>query len=230
MQAKNCESPEENCIFLGPSDIKSIAQEPLRQCNKIAAASDILVKRVKCEGGSSKLADDWQTIVTEYGPLVWRTADRLLGNQADTADCFQETFLAALEFSRRQSVRNMSGLLVRLATTRALDRLRQRGRQERPPADGGKARELRSPGDPHGEAQTQELVEQVREAIGQLPVQEAKVFCLRYLNEMSYRQIARELGLGMSAVGVALHRAKTRLRAALGAAETDNDEVHNEKT
>lgn len=186
--------------------------------------------RVKCEVGSSKLAQDWQTIVAEYGPLVWRTADRLLGNHADTADCFQETFLAALEFSRRQSVRNMSGLLVRLATTRAIDRLRQRGRQERPAGEEGRAREFRGPGDPHGEAQTQELVEQLREAIGQLPAQEAKVFCLRYLNEMSYRQIARELSIGISAVGVSLHRARARLRAALGAAQMDDDEVYNEKT
>jgi RNA polymerase sigma-70 factor (ECF subfamily) len=176
------------------------------------------------------LADEWQTIVIEYGPLVWRTADRLLGNHADTADCFQETFLAALEFSRRQSVRNMSGLLVRLATTRAIDRLRQRGRQEHLGSEGGNGREFRRPGDPHDEAQTQELVEQLRQAIGQLPTQEAKVFCLRYLNEMSYRQIARELGVGINAVGVALHRAKARLRAALGAAQTDNHEVHSEKT
>ena len=79
---------------------------------------------------------DWQTIVTEYGPLVWRTAYRLLANHADAADCFQETFLAALELSRRQPVRNMSGLLVRLATTRAIDRLRQRGRQEHRQAEG----------------------------------------------------------------------------------------------
>jgi RNA polymerase sigma-70 factor, ECF subfamily len=170
---------------------------------------------------------DWQTIVEEYGPLVWRTAYRLLANHADSADCFQETFLAALEVARRQPVRNMSGLLVRLATTRAIDRLRQRTRHERPtdacdygPGAGGS--------DPHEEAQAQELVGQLREAIGQLPAQEARVFCLRYLNEMSYRQIARELSIGISIVGVSLYRAKARLRKALSAAEID-DEVHNEE-
>jgi RNA polymerase sigma-70 factor (ECF subfamily) len=174
---------------------------------------------------------------------VWRTAYRLLANHADTADCFQETFLAALELSRRQPVRNVSGLLVRLATTRAIDRLRQRGRQEHRPTDGGRCQEIGSGGDPHHEAQTQELVGQLREAIGQLPAQEAKVFCLRYLNDLSYRQIARELSIGTSTVGVALYRAKARLRQALGATQTDQgvpkrdasrlgtqDEVHNERT
>jgi RNA polymerase sigma-70 factor (ECF subfamily) len=171
---------------------------------------------------------DWQMIVTEYGPLVWQTAYRLLGDHADTADCFQETFLAALEVSRRQPMRNVPGLLVRLATTRAIDRLRQRGRQERWPADGGAGEEI-GEGDPADGAQAQELVGRLREAIGRLPEQEAKVFCLRYLNEMSYRQIARELSIGINIVGVALYRAKARLRKALGVTQIE-DEVHNEKT
>jgi RNA polymerase sigma-70 factor (ECF subfamily) len=186
---------------------------------------------------------DWQIVVDEYGPLVWQTAYRLLGNHTDTADCFQETFLAALELSRRQPVRNVPGLLIRLATTRAIDRLRQRGRRERQQAQTCDGRETCRVGDPAGQAQTRELAWRLREAIGQLPAQEAKVFCLRYLNEMSYRQIARELGIGINAVGVSLYRAKARLREALGATHADEgapkrepsrlgtqDEVHHEKT
>ena len=173
-------------------------------------------------------AQDWQTVVTECGPLVWRTAYRLLGNHADAADCFQETFLAALELSRRQPVRNMSGLLVRLATTRAIDRLRQRGRHEHGQVEGRDCDETGRRG-PADEAQAQELVGQLREAIGQLPAQEAKVFCLRYLSEMSYRQIAGQLGIGINIVGVSLYRAKARLREALGAVQMDPDEVSHEE-
>jgi len=171
---------------------------------------------------------DWQIIVTECGPLVWRTAYRLLGNHADAADCFQETFLAALELSRRQPVRNMSGLLVRLATTRAIDHLRQRGRHEHWQAESRDCDETAGSG-PAAAAQAQEVVGQLREAIGQLPAQEAKVFCLRYLSEMSYRQIARQLGIGINIVGVSLYRAKARLREALGAVQMDPDEVSHEE-
>ncbi len=171
---------------------------------------------------------DWPTIVTECGPLVWRTAYRLLGNHADAADCFQETFLAALELSRRQPVRNMSGLLVRLATTRAIDRLRQKGRQERGQVEGGDRDQTGRSG-PADQAQAQELAGQLREAIGRLPPQEAKVFCLRYLSEMSYRQIAGQLGIGINIVGVSLYRAKARLRVALGVLQMDEDEVSHEE-
>lgn len=187
------------------------------------------VGRLHCLRRCSLQVYDWQMIVAEHGPLVWRTAYRLLGNHADTADCFQETFLAALEVSQRQPLRNVSGLLVRLATTRAIDRLRRKGRQERPMA-GGSDEETCGTDDPAGRAQDQELVGQLREAIGRLPDQEAKVFCLRYLNEMSYRQIARELKIGINAVGVALFRAKARLREALEAVPTEQDEVNHEKT
>jgi hypothetical protein len=41
MQGKKMDRREESCIFLGPSDIKSIAEEPLQQCNKTARCSDI---------------------------------------------------------------------------------------------------------------------------------------------------------------------------------------------
>jgi RNA polymerase sigma-70 factor (ECF subfamily) len=181
--------------------------------------------------GRSLQGHDWQAIVNDYGPMVWRTAYGLLGHHADTADCFQDTFLAALEVSRRQPVRNMAGLLVRLATTRAIDRLRQRGRQERRQVNGREGEDLDSNRpDPSCQVQTQELTWQLRDAIGRLPPQEAEVFCLRYLSEMSYRQIARELNIRINSVGVSLYRAKAKLREALGATPTEDDEVSHEKT
>ena len=40
---------------------------------------------------------DWEHVVRTHGPLVWQTAWRLLGQEADAADCFQETFVSAME-------------------------------------------------------------------------------------------------------------------------------------
>ena len=39
---------------------------------------------------------DWPAIVTEYGPLAWRVAYRLVAHDADAADCVQNTFTRAL--------------------------------------------------------------------------------------------------------------------------------------
>ena len=153
---------------------------------------------------------DWQIIIKEHGPVVWNTAYRLLGNSADTADCFQETFISALKICQRQKVRNFPALLTRLATTRAIDQLRRRFRREQNKIlDEGA---VYSDSDPAKYVQQQELAARLQKALAQLPLQEAQVFCLRYLNDMSYRQIAKELNIKTNAVGVLLHRAKEKLR------------------
>ncbi len=165
---------------------------------------------------------DWNRITEEHASVVWQTAYRLLHNQADAADCFQETFLAAFELSQHQRVRNIRGLLLRLATTRSIDRLRQRSRHSRGQSRGEDDALLVStqPG-PDAAAQNHELAARLRGAIAQLPPQEAKVFCLRHFNDMSYREIAAELAINTGAAGVLLHRAKTRLRELLAPADAE---------
>ena len=74
---------------------------------------------------------DWDELIRREGSAVWRTAYRLVRNQADADECFQETFLAALELSNRQPVHNWPALLQRLATRRAIDRVRTRLRRRR---------------------------------------------------------------------------------------------------
>lgn len=159
---------------------------------------------------------DWQVIIEKHGPTVWRTAYRLLGNHADAADCFQETFVSALELSRRQRVRNFSALLVRLATVRAIDQLRRRFHQSsfKTNLTEWSAMEGENPC-PAEKAQQQELAAVLRESLSQLPPREAQAFCMRYINDMSYRQIANELGIKTNAAGVLLHRAKVKLRESL---------------
>ena len=45
-------------------------------------------------------------------------------SDADAADCFQSTFLAAFQLSNREQVRHWPAVLVRLATARSIERLR----------------------------------------------------------------------------------------------------------
>ena len=169
---------------------------------------------------------DWQAVVGRHSGSVWRTAYRLLGNHDEAADCFQDTFLTALELSRREKVRNWSALLTRLATCRALDRLRQRLRRcghEEDLAD-WTAVPCRNPS-PVQQAQAAELGARLRKALAELPPVQAEVFALRCLNELSYRDIARQLDLKENAVGVLLHRARNRLRELLAPAPARKPEV-----
>lgn len=159
---------------------------------------------------------DWQEIVSRHSGLVWRCAYRLLGRHDEAADCLQEAFLAAWEISKTQRVRNWQALLVRLATRRALDRLRRRLRQAGRHEEVGDLSGIasRSPS-PQEHAECSELAERLREAVGQLPDRQAEVFCMRCLEDLSYRDIAKQLGEKVSAVSVLLHRARSRLREIL---------------
>ncbi len=52
---------------------------------------------------------DWDSLVAQEGPTVWRSLWKLLGDRADVEDCFQETFVTAVELSRREARRSHLG-------------------------------------------------------------------------------------------------------------------------
>ena len=159
---------------------------------------------------------DWGTVVERHSPMVWKTAFRLLNNDTDASDCVQETFLAALEVVRKEPVRDWSRLLAHLCTCRALDQLRRRMRDTKRHDQSVDSSELASAEiGPEQKAEQNELSDRLRIAVTKLPDQQAEVFCLRYFNGMSYRQIAGEIGIQKSAVSVSLHRARIRLRELL---------------
>jgi RNA polymerase sigma-70 factor, ECF subfamily len=159
---------------------------------------------------------DWSQIVRQHGPLVWTTIYRLLRHDADAADCFQRTFLSALELSRTQTVRNWPGLLQRLGTARALESLRQRLRQAQRlrPLLAEVAVSSNTP-EPDQAAAASEMSDHLREALAQLDARQAQVFCLACIDGLSYAEIADQLGLTVSHVGVLLNRARLALRERL---------------
>lgn len=159
----------------------------------------------------------WSAIVQQHGPLVWQTVYRIVRREEDAADCFQNTFLAALELSRWQAVRHWPALLKRVATMQALNRLGQRlreARRLRPLGDApGPSRELL----PEQAARAAELSEQLVLALTELEPRQAEVFTLACLDGWSYQEIAAELRLTVNHVGVLLNRARAALRDRLRA-------------
>ena len=159
---------------------------------------------------------DWNTIIEQHGQLVWATAYRLLGNPADAADCFQDTFLEAIKVARREPVRQWEAFLRHLATARSLDLLRARCRRRaRIDAAADPEAAISREAAPGQAAEANELMERLRAALAQLPEEQAEVFCLGCLDELSYREIGQRLNLTTNAVGVLLHRARQRLRELL---------------
>jgi len=161
---------------------------------------------------------DWSKLVELHGAMVWQTAWRLVSNESDASDCFQKAFLSALELSRREPIANWRPLLKRLATARALDLLRERRRRSNRV---GVLTEAEAPDrraiDPLSAVQEGELLENLREALADLDPRQGQAFCLACLEDLSYDEIAHELGITANYVGVLLNRAKAELRGKLRA-------------
>jgi RNA polymerase sigma-70 factor (ECF subfamily) len=159
---------------------------------------------------------EWTQILQQHGAAVWSTVYRLLGREADAADCFQNVFLSALEISRQGPIRHWPALLQRLATARALECLRRRYRRcdrrtvslDAPMADPRAS-------EPMAVLTERELAVQLREALIRLDERQAHVFCRACLDGASYREIAGELDITVNHVGVLLNRARSILREQL---------------
>jgi RNA polymerase sigma-70 factor (ECF subfamily) len=158
----------------------------------------------------------WQVIVEEHGSLVWRLANRLLGNVHDASDCYQTVFVEAFEASQRQSIENWAGFLTRLVTRRAIDLLRTRIRGRNRVVPGPvRQQALLAVDSPERIAQGRESIERLYEALTRLPADQAQVFCLRYFEQMSNQEIATLLTTNANRVGVLLQRARDFLREAI---------------
>ena len=154
---------------------------------------------------------NWDQIVTDHGPGAVRLVRRILGPGSDAEDVVQEVFIEAFRFLDQREIANWPGLLRRMATHRALDRLRRRHRTE--PLSGLEV-SAASEG-PFETAVAGELAARLRWAITQLPNRQAAVFSLRCFDDQSYEQIAEILGISPGAVGVALHKARVKLQTLL---------------
>jgi RNA polymerase sigma-70 factor, ECF subfamily len=169
---------------------------------------------------------NWDTIVANEGPLVWRTLWRLLADRDDVEECFQETFVAALKLSHRETVACWSALLCSLATARAMDRLRKRYRPGGRCHVGARAatgqllaEATSTEASPVDHAVAAELSERLRDALAQLPERQAEMFYLHALCGWSHRELAARMHMTDNAVGVTIHRARQRLRELLNDAQ-----------
>src|SRR5262245_34618996 len=111
--------------------------------------------------------------------MVYGTAWRILGHAADAEDVVQEPFLEAHRWQQSRPVRHWSGFLRKVATCRALDRLRQR----KPSYSLDGLNLLANHATPEDEAVGRELAVRLREGVAQLPEREGSVFCLRYFED-----------------------------------------------
>jgi RNA polymerase sigma-70 factor (ECF subfamily) len=149
---------------------------------------------------------DWNRIVERHGKRVFRVAFRILGSVQDAEDVAQDAFVEAFRLHKAGPVQSWTGLLVRIATLRAIDRLR---RTRRPNELGESAKAVTA--EPFEEAIATELAERLQKAVADLPDQQATIFVMIYYEELSRDEVAAGLGISTEAVSAGLYKARQRL-------------------
>ncbi|MCX5634605.1 MAG: sigma-70 family RNA polymerase sigma factor [Planctomycetota bacterium] len=151
---------------------------------------------------------NYEKIVKEHSGIVWNSICRLINNEADANDCFQETFLDFLKYARKKHISHPKALLAKIATRRAIDMVRKQTKNNETRQDNDE-KEI-EPSQSY--IQDEGGINLLLETICKLPPIEAEIFCLRYLNDLTYEEIASTAGMSRSHAGVILHRSKEKLR------------------
>jgi RNA polymerase sigma factor (sigma-70 family) len=142
----------------------------------------------------------FQLLLDEHSEDVWRLLRAMVGAQA-AEDCFQETFLAALRAYPRLRPDSSSprSWLLTIAHNKAIDHLRGAARER-----GGAAEPV--------DAGTAQPDRAIWGAVAALPPRQRAAVALRFIGDLSHREIAAAIGCSEEASRRSLHEGLATLR------------------
>ena len=164
------------------------------------ATDRALMRRIK-----SRDDDAFAELVTRHGGRMLRVARRMLGGHADAEDAVQRAFIRCLTSAGSyRSEWAVSTWLYRILTNVCVDEIRRR-------AAGGGWEERHDVS--HAERTATRL--DVQRALARVPTEARLLLVLRYVEGLSYGELARVRGISVNTVKSQLARGKSILRAAL---------------
>ena len=142
----------------------------------------------------------------EYGPALVTMLWRILGNEEDVCDAYQDTFLRLAHLPNNKKPANIRSYLFRTASNVAISMLRHRQLQRKHREALLKEHEA-SRYEPVTDLDSMKLQQGLRAAISKLPDYLGDVIVLRDLAQMPYAQVAAILGIPTAAARVYRHKA-----------------------
>ena len=158
-------------------------------------------------------AEAFGTLVERYQHDYMRFATRMLGTREDADEALQAAFVRAYRaLAQCREPARFGAWLYRIVVNECRTRATRRGRREKwfvrdevalhqAPAAGTS--------DDHA------VREEIQYALGRLPTEQREAFVLKYVEELSYEEMAEITGVGVSALKMRAKRACRRLRGML---------------
>src|SRR5215467_9314665 len=171
--------------------------------------------------------DAFRVLVERHSRSIFRVIYRMTGNQQDTEELVQETFLRAYKSLERFELRaNFSTWLYRIAVNRTLDFLSARKTHmqtkdayqivDNPDAEDSAQIQLPASGPgPDRLLLSAEMKQKIAGALGLLTPAERVAFTMRHMEGRSIEEISQALDLKVSAAKNSVFRAVQKLRQQL---------------
>lgn len=167
-----------------------------------------------------RLPDDpraFELLVNQYKQLVYKTAYRMMGNREDAEDQVQEVFLKVYRgIKELDAPSTLTTWIYRITMNTCLDALRKekRGGRTQSPTQPDKDEEegtvyqdTRTP-TPEEATLRSEVRRCLEETLARLDASSRAILILRDVEDRPYEEIAKVLGIGLSAVKMRIHRTR----------------------
>ena len=158
----------------------------------------------------------YETIVNQFGPMVFRLIGRFFRTREDIEDLAQDVFLKL--FARIDQIRadeNFPGWLARVTVNTCYDELRKKRRRKTALETYGPLIVTETP----GIVPEPDKFGKMRAALETLDPKFKVPLILKEVEEMSVEEIARTMGITQTNVKVRLFRARKKLGEILGSVE-----------
>lgn len=177
--------------------------------------SSLQEKRLLYQVRTKRDPDAFAELYDKYVEPIYRFVYLKVSNKEEAEDLTSDIFLRAWDYLIREeerAVENFRALIYAIARNRIVDLYRERARrQEWLVAVGESEPELATP-TVKLEDQNTDLIDPLLKTIQQLKQEYQDVIHLKYIEDLSTRQIAQILGKSSTSVRVTLHRALKKLK------------------
>ena len=168
--------------------------------------------------------------VKSLSALVMRTTRPLMAylrgmtsSDADAEDAFQECWMRVIRSCGSYRGGSVRGYLMRIARSVVIDRFRRRGAPtvsiDAEESEGLESRLAAESPTPALDCERAANAEAIRNAVRALPARQREVLLLRIEGELSFKEIAAELGIPLGTALTWMHAATLKLKNLLGRAE-----------
>ena len=170
--------------------------------------------------------DEFEVFMKSYQNMVYTTAARLLGDEAEALDVSQEVFIKAYERYSELSQSHRAGGWLKTVTRNLclnhLSRYRSRWRffseMISDETDRDFVETISADHQPTDRIDEEEDRRQLERSLQKLPASQRVPLVLYHFEEMSYEEIARQLGVSLGKVKTDIHRGREALRQHLKSA------------